>query len=241
MTLLHTFTDRIPKDRLTLITDFIAGAKPFGIVKSSNAIGTPTDVYSNDNSDVLGRVTCTLATGTGAGAGVFQRIGIYQTADQSASIISRAWSLLKGDYAMEARLKTTVHPSAGCIVTCGYTLNHNTLLQNGAYFYHTNGQSTWRAAVSAENAIVREMDTGVSVEQYRTLRVVSLDRARAFEFYIDGRRVWKSVDFNIRNEIESAGAYPMPCIEIRDRVAGGGGRDNSFTADYMMTEERFVR
>lgn len=239
MTLLHTFTDRIPKDKLTLFTDFIGSAKPFGIVKSSNAIGTPTDVYSNGNSDFLGSVECMLATGTSAG--LYQRIGIYQTADQSGAIITRAWDLTRGEYAMEARLKTSVHPSQACLMTCGYTLNHNTVLQNGAYFYHTNAQSTWRAAVSAENAIVREFDTGLSVDRYRTLRVVSLDNASAFEFYIDGRRVWKSVDSNVRNEIIASAAFPMPCIEIRDRVAGGGGRNNSFTADYMMTEERFVR
>lgn len=239
MTLLHTFTDRIPKNQLTLFTDFVSSAKPFGIVRSSNAIGTPTDVYSNGNSEDLGSVVCTLAAGTSAG--LYQRIGIYQTADQSGAIITRAWSLANGDYAMEARVKTSVHPSAACIVTCGFTLNHNTVLQNGAYFYHSNGQSTWRAAVSADNAIVREFDTRVAVDSYQTLRVVSLDRARAFEFYINGKRVWKSVDAAVRNEIVASSVYPMPCIEIRDRVSGGGGRQNSFTADYMMTEERFVR
>ena len=238
MTLLQTFTDRIPKDRLTMFTDFIADAKPFGIVKSNNAIGTPTDVYSNGNSDDLGSVTCTLATGTSGS--LYQRIGIYQNTDQTTTL-TRSWTLLNGEYAVESRLKTSVNATAACLMTFGYTLNHNTVLQNGAYFYHTNGQSTWRAAVSAENAIVREFDTGLSVDQYRTLRVVSLDNASAFEFYIDGRRVWKSVDQNVRNEIIAASAYPMPCIEIRDRVAGGGGRANSFTADYLMTEERFVR
>lgn len=239
MTLLHTFTDRIPKNQLTLFTDFVSSAKPFGIVKSSNAIGTPTDVYSNDNLGVLGTVTCTLATGT-SGA-LYQRIGIYQTADQSGTIITRSWDLTRGDYAMEARLKTSVHPSAACLMTCGYTLNHNTVLQVGAYFYHANGQNTWRAAISSDNAIVSEIDTGVPVSQYQTLRVVSTNGARKFEFFANGRRVWKSVDQLVRNEIVGTASFPMPCIEIRDRVAGGGGRANSFTADYMMTEERFVR
>jgi hypothetical protein len=238
MTLLQTFTDRIPKGNLTFFTDFVTNAKPFGIVRSNNAIGTPTDAYSNENLDSLGTVLCTLATGTSAG--LFQRIGIYQTADQAGAIITRAWNINNGEYSMEARLKTSVHPSAACIMTCGYTLNHNTVLQVGAYFYHTNGQNTWRAAVSAGNAILREIDTGLSVASYQTLRVVSTDRARKMEFFANGRRVWKWVGGEIYEEAVAAG-YPMPCIEIRDRVSGGGGRNNSFTADYMMTEERFQR
>ena len=238
MTLFHTFTDRIPKDRLTLFSDFISEARPFGIVRSNNGIGVPTDSYSNGNSDVLGTVTCTLATGSAAG--VFQRIGIYQTADQEGFLVKN-WSLLNGEYAVEGRVKTSVHPSAACIVTCGYSVNFDTLVQTGAYFYHLNGQATWKAAVSAGSAVIREFETGVPVTEYSTLRVESLDGARVFQFYIDGRRVWKSVDARVRNDLISAFARPMPNIEIIDRVSGGGGRENAFLADYMMTEERFVR
>lgn len=238
MTLLHTFTDRIPKDRLTLFSDFISEASPFGIVRSSNGIGTPTDSYSNGNSDVLGTVTCTLSTGSAAG--VYQRIGIYQTADQTGFLVKN-WSLMNGEYAVEGRLKTSVHQSAACIVTCGYSVNFDTSVQNGAYFYHMNGQSTWKAAVSAGGSVIREFETGVPVTEYSTLRVESLDGARVFQFYIDGRRVWKSVDAGVRDEMIALFARPMPNIEIVDRVSGGGGRANSVFADYMMTEERFVR
>jgi hypothetical protein len=125
-------------------------------------------------------------------------------------------------------------------MTCGYILNHNVLLQVGAYFYHTNGQNTWRAAVSANNAVIREIDTGLPVSSYQTLRVLSTKAATQFEFFANGRRVWKWVGSDVASEAASSG-YSMPHIEIRDRVAGGGGRDNSFTADYMYTAERFVR
>lgn len=239
MTLLQTFTDRIPKGNLTFFTDFITSAKPFGVVKSNNAtIGVPTDVYSNTNDGALGTIACTLGTGTSAGA--YQRIGIYQSIDQAGAIISRLWNITNGDYSMEARLQTSVHPSAACIVTCGYTLNHNAQLQAGAYFYHTNGQNTWRAAVSANYVLIAEIDTGIPVSSYQTLRVVSTDRARKMEFFANGRRVWKWVGSEVYEE-SVGGSQSMPCIEIRDRVVGGGGRANSFTADYMMTEERFQR
>ena len=239
MTLLHTFTDRIPKDRLTLFSDFISSAKPFGIVRSNNGIGVPTDVYSNGNSDDLGSVTCKLATGSSAG--VYQRIGIYQTADQTG-FLNKDWVLLDGEYSVECRVKTTVHPSAACIVTCGYAVNFDAAVMNGAYFYHTNGQTTWRAAVSAGSAIIRQIDTGVPVSSYQVLRVESLDGGRVFQFFANGRRVWKAVDPEVRAEIAvNPAAHPMPHVEIIDRVIGGGGRENEFVADYMMTEERFTR
>jgi len=125
-------------------------------------------------------------------------------------------------------------------VTCGYNLNQNTAVQVGAYFYHLNTQTTWRAAVSVGNAIIREIDTGLPVSSYQTLRVLSTKAATQFEFFANGRRVWKWVGGDIAAEA-AAGTYSMPNIEIRDRVSGGGGRNNSFTADYMMTEERFQR
>lgn len=245
MTLFHTFTDRIPKNRLTLFTDFISSAKPFGIVKSSNAtIGVPTDVYSNENSDCLGTVTCTIGSGT-SGSVYANRIGIYQSVDQAGTTINRLWDIRNGEYEIEARVKTSVHPSADCIMTCGFTLNHNTALESGAYFYHLNGQTTWRAAVSAGTAvpgqnILAEFNTGVSVADWQTLRVESTKSATNFQFFVNGQRVWKWVGNDVADRA-SASSFAMPCVEIRDRVAGGGGRPNSFTADYMMTEERFVR
>jgi hypothetical protein len=238
MTLLQSFTDKVNNSALSFFTDFIGDVKPFGISKTNNAIGTPTDVYSNSNNDELGTVTCTLATGTSAG--LFQRIGIYQTADQAGGAITRAWDIRNGEYEIESRLKTSVHPSAACIVTCGYNLNQNTAVQIGAYFYHLNTQTTWRAAVSVGSAIIREIDTGLSVASYQTLRVLSTKAATQFEFFANGRRVLKWVGGDIALEA-AAGTYSMPNIEIRDRVSGGGGRNNSFVADYMYTAERFVR
>jgi hypothetical protein len=193
MTLLHTFTDWIPKKNLTLFTDFISSAKPFGIVRSNNAtIGIPTDVYSNENADCLGTVTCTLGIGT-SGTVFANRIGIFQSVDTSAAI-SRAWDIRKGEYEIEARLKTSVSAAADCIMTCGYTLNHNQALESGAYFYHLNGQTTWRAAVSAGAAvpgqnILAEFDTGVPVANWQVLRVESTKAATNFLFFEWSARV----------------------------------------------------
>jgi hypothetical protein len=224
MTLLHTFTDWIPKKNLTLFTDFISSAKPFGIVRSNNAtIGIPTDVYSNENADCLGTVTCTLGIGT-SGTVFANRIGIFQSVDTSAAI-SRAWDIRKGEYEIEARLKTSVSAAADCIMTCGYTLNHNQALESGAYFYHLN---------------LAEFDTGVPVANWQVLRVESTKAATNFLFFVNGQRVWKWVGNDVA-ERAATGSYAMPCIEIRDRVAGGGARANSFTVDYMKTEERIVR
>lgn len=245
MTMFHTFTDRIPKNRITLFTDFISSVRPFGIVRSGNAtIGIPTDVYSNDNSDCLGTVTCTIGTGT-SGVVIANRIGIFNTADLQASLINRAWNIRNGVYAMEARLKTSVHPSASNTMTCGFILNHNTAIESGAFFYHLNGQNTWRAAVAAGTAvpgmnIIGEFDTGLPVSQYQVLRVESKNAARNFEFFANGRRVWKFV-FEGFDAFVSSSSLPMPSIELRDRVEGGGGRGNSFTADYMLVDQEFVR
>jgi hypothetical protein len=245
MTMFHTFTDRIPKNKVTFFSDFIGSAKPFGIVKTNNAtIGTPTDVYSNDNSDGLGNVTCALGSGT-SGSVFANRIGIYQQADLLGANLTRLWDIRNGEYAIEARLKTSVSAAGEYIITCGYTLNHNQALESGAYFFHLNGQSTWRAAVSAGTDVpgqnvLAQFDTGVSVSQYQVLRVVSTKAATNFEFFVNGNRVWKWVGGDVASRA-SAASFAMPCVEIRDRTAGGGGRANSFTVDYMLTEERLVR
>lgn len=248
MTILQSFTDYFPKSRLTLFSDFISSAKPFGIVKSNNAtIGVPTDVYSNGNSNALGSVTCTLGSGT-SGAVFANRIGIYQVADQAGSIITRAWDIRNGNYAVEARLSTSVHPSQANIMTCGFSLNHNEYLEVGAYFYHLNGQSTWKAAVSAGSVttgagsqnIIREFETGIPVSQYQILRVESSNAGRRFEFFANGREIWKWLGNDVADKAAGS-AFAMPCIELRDRVAGGGGRPNSFIVDYMMTQEEMNR
>lgn len=239
MTLLQTFTDSFPKNSMVFFSDFIGEPRPFGVVKTNNAtIGIPTDVYTNGNSDGLGEVTCTLGTGTSGSA--YQRIGLWQSVEVLNGLINRQWSLLNGEYEFECRIKTSVHPSSACIVTCGYILNHNTNLQNGAYFYHMNGQSTWRAAVSAEFNIIAEFDTGIPVSSYSILGVTSVKSATEFKFLVNGKIVWKWTGSKVASEI-TTGAYPMPHMEMRDRVPGGGQRGNSFTADYMMTEERIVR
>lgn len=242
MTMIHTFTDSIPKGRLTLFSDFIGEMRPFGYAINPLTGNPPTISFSNDNSDGLGRIDCELS-GVQVASG-YQRVAVYQMTDTSG-LINRLWNIRNPSgisYAFECRVKTSVHSSAACLMTCGYTLTHNTALQVGAYFYHLNGESTWKAAISAGSAVpgqnvIAEVDTKLPVSSYQVLRVESYKQATEFLFYANGTRVLKWIGTAVNNDL----GLPMPCIEIRDRVSGGGGRNNSFSADYMMTEERFER
>lgn len=240
MTMLQTFTDSFEKDTLCFFSDFITDTRPFGIVKSNNAtIGVPTVVHSNQNSDGLGEVTCTLGSGT-FGAVYANRVGIFQAADTLGTILSRDWKISTGDHEFECRMKTDIHPSAACMATCGYILNHNSDLQSGAYFYHMNGQSTWKAAITGNYVLLAEIDTKIPVSSYSVLGVTSSKNATEFQFFANGSRVLKWVGTAIADD-NAAGAYPMAHMEMRDRVAGGGGRPNSFTADYMFVRDRIIR
>lgn len=243
MTLIQTFTNSFAKDNLVFFSDFIGDAKPLGIVRTANAIGTPTVVFSNDNSDgSLGTLTATTPTGTPGGA-IYARVGVYQSLELNGGTISRAWDITKGEYEMEARLKSNMDRGT-YLLTCGYSLNHNTtntaVAEVGAFFYHYGNQTTWRAAVMANYVMLKEIDTGVSCKSFAILRVESLLNGTKFNFYADNMLVMKWVGADVA-AAPALGSRSMPCIELRDRTAGGSGFAQSFTADYMMTKERMER
>lgn len=243
MTLIQTFTDSFAKDNLVFFSDFIGDAKPFGIVRTSNAIGTPTIAFANDNSDgSLGTLTATTPTGTPGGA-IYARAGVYQSVDLTGSLISRSWDIGKGEYEMEARLKSSMDRGT-YLLTCGYSLNHNTtntaVAEAGAFFYHYGNQTTWRAAVMANYVTLKEIDTGVSCKSFAVLRVQSLLNGTKFNFYVNDMLVMKWIGADVA-AAATASSRSMPCIELRDRTAGGSGFSQSFIADYMLTKERLER
>jgi hypothetical protein len=239
MSSLQSFVSQHPVNKLTFFSDFIGDSKPWGYTNVSNALGSILPVFSNTNADgCLGTVTGTHSAATAASG--FQRLGIYLNKD-TTGIMERLWSIAKGTHSFESRIKSTVAAADPAVMSCnlvvGFHIYHaNNTFQNGACFFHTNQHTTWQIAIWVNYVNMVSIDTGYSVSQFRVLRVESQLEATRFNFYVDGKFVYKWVGNGIKDDIATSFGHPMPGIEFKDLTVGGSGVANSFCSDYVFLE-----
>lgn len=243
MTALDVYTDWFPKSRMEFFTDFASSSAPFGNVISQVSGVSPSVSYSNKNADEFGSVTFTLPATQASG---YARAAVYLNVPVTGGIVDRVWRVIAHDCMFESRAKATLSANT-YIITSGFALNHNNaniaIAQDLVGFYARGGSgATWKAAVVVNYVLLKEIDTGIPISSYCTLRTEVSDGGKKASMIANGRTVMKYAGTEIYSAVVDGARLPMPSIELRDRTpAGSNGTDRSFECDYLYYTENVRR
>lgn len=237
MTMFTTFTEQFRKQDITLFSDFIGDAAPFGITSTgttalSGAAFSSTNISSVSADQPLGTVALTLTSTTNAVAGIYPAIGIYPSAAIAAGgNVNRDFRVGRGEIDLEVRL-FAAGASAAAITTVGIgepidAASGKPVGTEFVGFYAYGDETYWTACIVTGSTIRRSVVTTVLRTSWNVLRVVLDEQGDRAKCYANGRLV-ATFDGQLS---KTAGILPHAEIRNRGQTPAAG---ETFTADYMM-------
>jgi len=240
LTVAGKFTTQYPEPSSAafLYSDFVGNCEPFDICfGTAGQPNTGTWSYEMNASVDFGALNLALNAGQGFRVGVF-------AADADGTDVDRNTGLGYGAFDFTARIKfseiaeQTQRAVVGFGITHGppdTTAEQKRMLQNGAAFVCYGGTGNW-IATFANNNTLDEVDSGVAVGAYHTLRIITNTAGTLINFYIDGNLIRSGAPtFDPASTLGTWGA------EARDKKTGGSTNAVSLILDYMALKYTLSR
>lgn len=228
-----------PSARCYLYSDFIADPSPFSICTQTGSNPTGGSyLFSSDAALACYGILSMQIDGTQQ-----SRVGVYASY-ATGSTIDRSTKLGSGSWDFSARVNISSAMPATQRVIAGVGLSHGTvdttptqklMLANGAAFVAYSGSGNWFATLSNSNAL-DEVDTGIAVSGFHTLRITVNSDASEIKFYIDGTLVRTTDSSFLDLSIGLSWG-----VELRDKKSGGTGTQATAQVDFMALEYIIAR
>jgi len=235
-----TFTTQYPDPTTAafLYSDFLGNCEPFDICYgTAGQPDTGTWSYQVNAITDFGSLQLLLPAAQGTRVGVF-------AADADGTDVDRNTQLGYGAFDFTARVKFVGTAEQTQRVIVGFGISHGPpdttvgqklMLQFGAAFVCYGGGGNWIATVADSNTL-DEVDSGVAVDVYHTLRITTNASGTLINFYIDGNLIRSGAPtFDPSTTLGTWGA------EARDKKTGGSTNAVTLSLDYMALKYTIAR
>lgn len=216
-----------------MYSDFKSDFSPFAFCGGTT--GNPTGGgYNLSSSPGLFGVISLTVNGTQG-----SRSAIMAT-DTNSTTINRNDVLGTGKFSFKAKC-VIVNATQEQRTFVGFGVTHATtdttptqklMLQFGVGFIAYGNSGNW-IAVTADNNVMTEVDTGVPVNQNAVLELVISDDGNSATWTVDGIVKRSSTNGPFYDYQSNAGSWG---VELRDKKAGGAGTTATTSIDYMILE-----
>lgn len=228
-----------PSVKAFLYSDFNGNCEPFDICTGTVSVPAAGIFnYTNSGSDpVFGILNLVCPNGNG------HRIGVFAS-DADTEDVERTYLVGYGDYDWSARVtwaqagEQTMRCIAGMGISHGpadNTVEQKRMLQYGAAFVAYGNSGNWIATI-ADNNVLSEVDTGIAVAGWHTLRITINAAGTEVLFYIDHAlvRTVTSGFWDFANGLAWG-------VEVRDKKSGGSSADTTVSVDFMKLTYTIAR